>query len=177
MVKIQLYIATSIDGFIARKNGELDWLNNLPNPNNLDYGYNNFLSQIDTVIIGRKTYEEILSFGIDWPYGNCKTYVATTDKNYKTKTENSHTINIINKKTIEEIKTQSKNKIWVVGGGILISEFLNFNAIDEMIICIIPIIIGSGIKLFPNNPLETKFNLIKSEPFETGAINLTYRAI
>lgn len=69
--KIKLYVASSLDGFIARKNGELDWLMEHPNPNQLDYGYAEFLNGIDTVLMGRKTYEEILAFDVEWPYADC----------------------------------------------------------------------------------------------------------
>ena len=72
MPKIKLYIAATIDGFIAREDGSLDWLNNHPNPDQLDYGYADFMSRIDTVIMGRKTYEEVLGFGVEWPYGSLR---------------------------------------------------------------------------------------------------------
>jgi dihydrofolate reductase len=67
MPKLILYIAISLDGKIARSDGGMDWLENHPNPNGLDYGYADFLAGIGTTIMGRKTYEEILGFGIDWP--------------------------------------------------------------------------------------------------------------
>ncbi len=66
MKEIKLFIATSIDGFIARENGAIDWLDELPNPNKLDYGYSQFMNEIDVVVLGRKTYEDVLSFGVEW---------------------------------------------------------------------------------------------------------------
>lgn len=174
MTKIKLYIAASLDGFIAREDGSLDWLEKLPNPNNVDYGYADFYATIDTVLMGRTTYEEILSFGVDWPYQNCNNYILTSNKNYQTKTENTALINTLDKESIEQIKQDSKKDIWIIGGGRVITEFLNLEVVDEMILCIIPTIIGSGIKLFPNNPKETEFDLVKSESFSTGAVLLTY---
>ncbi|MEO0333996.1 MAG: dihydrofolate reductase family protein, partial [Bacteroidota bacterium] len=76
---------------------------------------------------------------------------------------------------INHIKSAGEKSIWVIGGGLIITEFINQGAIDEMILCIIPTILGSGIRLFPNHPKETKFNLVKAEPFETGAVILTYK--
>ncbi len=175
MSGIKLFIATSIDGFIARENGSIDWLNEMPNPDNLDYGYENFIAEIDVLIMGRKTYEEILGFGVPWPYGNCKSFVVSTDANYKTKTENTKAMYEFDKQLINKIKSASKKGVWVVGGGQLISEFIKHSLIDEMTLSLIPIILGKGIRLFPNNPKETKFNLIKSEPFPTGIVNLHYR--
>jgi len=78
MSSIKLYIATTIDGFIAREDGSLDWLEELPNPNQINYGYTDFYATVDKVAIGRKIYEEVLGFGVNWPYEDCKTYVITT---------------------------------------------------------------------------------------------------
>lgn len=174
MNKIKLFIATTLDGYIAREDGSLDWLNELPNPNQIDHGYNDFYSTIDVVVIGRKTYEEILGFGVDWPYSSNKTYIVTSKKGYQVQTENTEVIHQIDTNSILKIKENSKKNIWIVGGGEIITAFLNHNSIDEMILCMIPIILSKGIKLFPNNPKETKFELIKSEKFDTGIINLTY---
>ena len=65
--------------------------------------------------------------------------------------------------------------VWVIGGGLIITEFLNLGAIDEMILCVIPIILGNGIRLFPNQPKETKFDLVQADPYDTGAVMLTYK--
>jgi dihydrofolate reductase len=175
MLKVKLFIATTIDGFIARENGYIDWLNDIPNPNNLDYGYFEFLSQIDTLVIGRNTYEEILNFGIEWPYKGLKTYVVTSNKNYSAKTPDTQITNFINEESIKGLLLKSEKGIWIVGGGKVITEFLNLNSIHEMTISIIPIILGKGIKLFPNQPKETKFELINTESFNTGIVNLTYK--
>jgi dihydrofolate reductase len=175
MSEVKLYIACSLDGYIARPNGELDWLNALPNPNSIDYGYNAFIEGIDTIIMGRSTYEEILGFRVEWPYGNCKTYIVTSNVSYTTITENTFVLNEINELQIGKLRSESQKDLWIVGGGQLITAFLNLNAIDEMQICIIPTIIGEGIQLFPKKPKETTFNLIKSESFATGTVMLTYR--
>ena len=175
MSVIKLYIATTLDGFIARENNSLDWLHELPVPENEDYGYSKFLSGIDTVIMGRKTYDEILGFGVDWPYANCKSYILTSEVSYKATTPNTEVLHDLDLEFIEKVKTESKKNTWIVGGGQLISTFLNLDAIDEMILSIVPRILGKGIRLFPNGPKETKFELISSQSFESGLVNLTYR--
>lgn len=172
--EIKLYIAQSLDGFIARENGALDWLTSLPNPNQLDYGYAEFLTGIDTILMGRQTYEEILGFGVDWPYTKEETYVLTRQKNYPTKTIKTHAVELT-QSSVKEIRAQSEKSIWIVGGGQIITELLNWDEIDEMIICIIPVILGKGIPLFPNQPKEASFDLVKTEAFDTGAVTLTYR--
>jgi dihydrofolate reductase len=75
---------------------------------------------------------------------------------------------------IEQVKAASKKDIWIVGGGITITHFINLGLIDEMILCLLPTILGKGIRLFPNNPKETLLSPIKSELFETGAVMVTY---
>ena len=175
MSKIKLYIATTIDRYIAREDGSLDWLESLENPNGYDYGYGEFYGTIDTLIIGRSTYDEILGFDVEWPYADCKTYIITSDQDYKTTTPNTQAVNELDESFINSIKESAQKDIWIFGGGKLITEFLNMNAIDEMLLTIIPVILGSGIPLFPDNPRETNFELINSESFDTGIVNLTYR--
>jgi dihydrofolate reductase len=72
-----LYIATSIDGFIARPDGNLDWLTSTPMPESGDYGYTALLESTDTIIMGRKTYDELIGFGGEWPYSGFNTYVVS----------------------------------------------------------------------------------------------------
>lgn len=125
--------------------------------------------------MGRKTYEEILGFGIEWPYDNCKSFIVTSDPNYQTKTENTVTINRVDDQHIDKIRLASKKNIWLVGGGQLITEFINNNLIDEMTLSLIPTILGKGIRLFPNIPEETMFELVNTESFNTGVVNLAYK--
>ena len=177
MSTVKLFIASTLDGFIARENGSLDWLHSFPNPNQLDYGYHDFLSTVDTIVMGRKTYEEILSFGIDWPYDEFSTYIITTDEKYTTKTNNTYSLSDLDKKAISDLKDKSEKGIWLVGGGTLITSFLNHEAIDEMTLSIIPVILGKGIRLFPNEPKEAQFKLKSHEVFGTGVVNLVYTKV
>jgi dihydrofolate reductase len=172
---IKLFIATTIDGFIARKNHSLDWLFELPNPGGIDHGYNAFIADIDLIIMGRKTYEEVLGFGVGWPYENCTTLVVTSDPDYAVKTPDTRLLSEISADIIRKLRSESVKNIWLVGGGMLITRFLDEGAIDEMTLNIIPILLGQGIRLFPGEPAETKFEFIQAETFETGVVNLTYR--
>lgn len=175
MSKIKLYIATSLDGFIAREDGSLDWLHAIPNPKEIDYGYADFYNTIDTIIMGRNTYNEILGFGVEWPYEKCKSYVITRDTEFSPTTKNTEVINALNTSILKELKHQASKDIWVVGGGVIISQLLNIDEIDEMILCLIPTIIGRGIQLFPNHPKETSFELKDTKRYDTGIINLLYK--
>ena len=127
MPKIILYIAISLDGFIAKEDGNIDWLSSFDE----DYGYDEFLSTLDTIIMGRKTYEQVLSFG-EWPYSGLNTFVYT----HQDSKENDNNIEFISgsiPQTLAEIKKQSEKNIWLVGGGNLITEFVKHQLIDEYV--------------------------------------------
>ena len=175
MSKIQLYIATSIDGYIARKDGALDWLDNMPNPAGSDFGYTDFYEGVDTVIMGRKTYEEVLGFGVDWPYPDCKSLIATSQKDYEVNTPNTHVINDISQQSIDQIKNESHKNVWLIGGGDLVKHFLELEVLDEMFICVVPTLIGEGIPLFVERSGDRPFELSSSEAFPGGAVMMTYR--
>ena len=174
MPKIKLYIAISLDGFIARKDNTLDWLVDRPNPNKLDYGNTAFYDSIDAVVMGRNTYNEILGFGVEWPYKNCSSFVVTRDANFKANTPNTTVVHSIDADVINQIRAASKKNIWLVGGGQLISSFVRAEAIDEMILTLVPTMLGSGLPLFPGETLQTEFSLNKVETFETDIVNLYY---
>jgi len=175
MSEIRLFIATSLDGYIARENGSLDWLVNIPNPSQTDHGYNEMIESTDVIVMGRKTYDEILGFGIDWPYENLKTFVVTGKPDFVPSTVNTFVLNNIESGTIDFLRTQSNKNIWLTGGGSLVTQFLNLGAIDEMTISIVPHILGKGIRLFADEPTETQFETVKTELFDTGIINIVYR--
>ncbi|MCU0443085.1 MAG: dihydrofolate reductase family protein [Bacteroidia bacterium] len=174
MSKIVLYIATTIDGKIARSDGSLDWLESLPNPNQLDYGYSQLLSSIEATIMGKNTYNTILGFGVDWPYKDIPSYVVTSNAVFKPKTPDTFSVTTPLAAFVSGLKSKCQKDIWLIGGGQLVASFLNQNLLDKMILTVIPITIGDGIPLFPNGFNDTKWNLTQVESFETGVVNLTY---
>lgn len=174
MSKTILYIATTLDGKIARTDGSLDWLYALPNPGQIDYGYEQFIKCIGTTIMGRITYEEIIGFGVDWPYIGMSSYVVTTNKNFEPSTPETFTITTSLNDFVNELKLKTEKDIWLIGGGKLISSFLESDLLDRMILTLIPTTIGEGIELFPEIRKETNWTLTNVEQFETGVVNLTY---
>jgi dihydrofolate reductase len=174
MNKTVLYIATSLNGFIARPDGSIDWLTSIPHPQTGDYGYSELLDSIGTIIMGRKTYDELIGFGVNWPYSGFDTYVVTTNRNLKIQSPNTYLLTEKIKDNLNEIKKKKNKDIWLVGGGQLITEFINEELLDKMIIAVIPKIIGEGIPLFADKPKETNWKLIEAKQFETGVVNLTY---
>jgi len=175
MQKVVLYIAASIDGFIARKNGDLDWLDNLPNPDQIDHGYKDFLATVGTIIMGRATYEKLLSFGLDWMYADKNTYVVTHNKNYVVNTPATFVLAENLPEFIQTTLQTTAKDIWLVGGGELVSYFVQHQLLDRIILSVIPIILGEGIPLFPQKTLATNWQLTHVEHFKsTGVVGLTY---
>lgn len=168
-----LYIAASLDGYIARKNGAVEWLSGSGDSINVDNGYDKFYSTIDTVVMGRTTYEQVINeLSPDiWVYEGKKCYVATT-RNCKT----DNRVKFISEDItgfINSLKGQQGKDIWLVGGGKLIDQFIKQNLIDKYIITIIPIILGDGIPLFIGENPEIRLKLIETKTFD-GMVELTY---
>jgi dihydrofolate reductase len=174
MPKTILYIATTIDGYIARPDGNIDWLTSFPPPESGDYGYAALLESIGTIVMGRRTYEDILGFGIEWPYTGFTTYVVTHNKEYTASTPQTFIINEDAVGALRSIKHTAEKDIWIVGGGALIQSLLNDRLIDAMIISVVPKIIGDGIRLFPAPSEESQWRLTHTQSFNTGIANLLY---
>ena len=155
MRKIILNIVCSLDGYIAREDGSIDWL---PTDGG-DFGMKKFMNSIDTVLLGRTTYEQILTFDCDYPYANKKSYVFSSKPG-----ENKDGVEFISdmvnfSKKLVELPGKD---IWLVGGGKIISTFLKAGLIDEIILSKLPTVIGSGIPLFQNINKDIKFDILET---------------
>jgi len=167
MRDIVLYTATSLDGFIARKNGRVDWLFT-----DYDYGYFDFLETVDTTLMGGKTYRQILTFG-DFPYQSKANYVFTK----KHKNTDNKNVTIISKEVIpfvKDLKGQKGKAIWLIGGGQINTLLLNAGLINKLILSIHPIVLGDGIRLFKDIPKETSWKVRKTQSFLSGLIQIHY---
>ena len=146
--KNKVFIATSLDGYIADKDGGIDWLDTFPEINNIDSGYHSFMETIDALIMGRSTFQKVISFGIDWPYKKPVYVLSNTLEVIPTELENK----VFLKKgklteILQEIHSEGRHNLYVDGGK-LIQSFLKEDLIDEMIITTIPVLLGQGIPLF-----------------------------
>jgi len=168
MGKITLYIASSLDGYIARENGDVDWL-----PQLSDSGYDEFYKSIDTVIMGKKTYDQILTFG-EYPYKNKKSFVFTRNDSL-TKDENVEFASNVEEFT-RKLVSSSEGNIWLVGGSELFSAFLEHRLVNEIILSVIPTVLGKGIPLFQNIKREVSLELIKTTEYG-GFVELTYKVL
>ena len=177
MGRIVLYIASSLDGYIADPSGGIEWLESLPNPQGEDHGYQALLSSVSSILMGRLSYEKILSFGIEWPYPALTTFVATRQLNYPISTPNTEVwANGIPEK-VRMLKKNSEQDIWLVGGGRLVAALLEEDLIDRMIISMGPVLLGAGVPLFPAAIPVSNWSLTTVRAYDTGIASLTYDRI
>jgi dihydrofolate reductase len=163
--KNSVFIATSLDGYIADKNGGIDWLYSVPNPNNDDMGYVKFTHGIDALVMGRTTFETVLGFDVDWPYSkpvfvlsNTLTEIPVSHK------EKAFLVKGTLTKILDQIHEKGFNRLYI-DGGTTIRNFLKEDLIDEMVLTTIPILLGSGSSLFSDLPDELKFELIGTKTY------------
>ncbi|WP_346859370.1 dihydrofolate reductase family protein [uncultured Draconibacterium sp.] len=173
--KNYVFIAKSIDGYIADKNGGIDWLHSVPNPDGLDMGYNAFTEQIDALVMGRKTFDVVCGFEIPWPYTKPVFVVSnslkTLPEEYKGKVE---LVNGALSEIVDKIHTKGFIQLYI-DGGTLIQSFLKEDLIDEMILTTIPILLGGGYPLFGELEAPLEFEHVKSEVFLNAVTQDTYR--
>ena len=167
MTKILVYITSSLDGFIARENGDIDWL-----PKLAESGYDAFYKSVDTVIMGKTTYDQVLTFG-EYPYKDKKSFVFTSTN--QNKDENAEFVSDVEKFVKDGFPGAGKN-IWLVGGAQIIASFLKQEAIDEITISLIPVLLGKGIPLFKNIENETKLEFVKTEKYDQ-LVDLYYKVL
>lgn len=167
MTKVSVYIAVSLDGYIAREDGSIDWL---PEPS--ESGYDTFYKSVDTVIMGKTTYDQVLTFG-EYPYKNKKSFVFS--KTQENSDENAEFVSDVEKFVKDGFPRVCEN-IWVVGGAKIIVSFLKQGVVDEIIITKIPVLLGKGILLFENLEDEAKLELIKTEKYGQ-LVDLHYKVL
>ncbi|WP_439882459.1 dihydrofolate reductase family protein [Pontibacter sp. MBLB2868] len=173
--KNSVFIATSIDGYIADKDGGLDWLHSIPNPENNDMGYVEFNDQIDALIMGRITFETVLGFDVDWPYN--KPVFVLSNKLKEIPKSHKEKVFLVNGK-ITDILAQIHEKGFYrlyIDGGATIRSFLKEDLIDEMILSVIPVLLGGGSPLFTELPKELKFELIGTKTYLNQIVQNHYK--
>lgn len=171
MRKVILFIATSLDGYVARRDGSIDWLYTEG-----DFGYQEFLASIDTTLMGGVTYREVLGFG-EFPYkdGSIKNYVFTR----RPESMPGEYVEFVSSdipEFVRALKQQPGKNIWLMGGGQINTVLLNAGLVDEMRIFLHPVILGDGIPVFAPPVRESWFTVEDAHVHERGLTELRLRA-
>ena len=163
--KLKLYIATSLDGYIAGPNGEIDWLDG---GGDADYGYQEFYGSIDATLMGSSTYS--LTLTVDkFPYPDKTNYVFTKG----TPSSNTVHVQFVSGDIaafVRSLKRQAGKDIWLVGGGQINTVMLNAGLIDEVILTTFPLVLGEGVQLFAPGAIVHPFKSVSCQTFETGLV-------
>ena len=166
-----VFIGTSVDGFIARPNDDLDFL---PAGGGEPHGYNEFIASVDAIVIGRKTFEKVLTFG-DWPYGNKRVVVLSSQP---------VDLSVVRGGVVEQMAGQPAEIVaqlaargvhhLYVDGGVTIQRFLRAGAIQRLIITRVPVLIGEGVPLFGALPHDIRLRHIATRHFPSGLVQSEY---
>jgi dihydrofolate reductase len=169
MRRLKLFFATSLDGYVAARDGDTSW-----QFRDGDYGYEAFLAGIDTVLLGRRTYETALSFAPS-PYPDRKVVVFTRSNALRVMSPNTVATSRAPADIIEELRARDGKDLWVVGGGGLVRQCLDAGLIDEIIVSIHPILLGDGVPLAAPSPARTPLTLSGERRYPSGLVQLNYR--
>jgi dihydrofolate reductase len=170
--KIIVHIATSADGYIARPDGDLDWLTSRPAPKGF-YGMNAFMKSVDTMLLGRKTYDESKRLGAKFDSKD-RTIVFSRQAPPSDVPSGVEFVSDAIGPFVSRLQREPGKDIWLMGGGELIASFLDERAIDEFVISVVPVFIGDGIPLIARSHRHTPLDLHSVEPFGDGLVQLHY---
>jgi dihydrofolate reductase len=168
-----VHIATSADGYIARPDGDIEWLTSRPAPEGF-YGMNAFMKSIDTKLLGRKTYEKSVRMGAK--FDSTSRYIVFS--RHAPPVDAPSGVEFVNGSIgpfVSRLREQPGKDIWLMGGGELIASFLDEDAIDEFVISVAPVFIGDGIPLIARRHRHVALELHSIERFDDGLVQLHYR--
>ncbi len=171
--KIVVRIAASADGYIARSDGDLEWLTSRPKPKGF-YGVSAFMKSIDTLIFGRKTYDVSLTLGAKFDSGE-RNIVFSRHPPRGNVPPRVEFVNEAIGPFVRRLREQPGKDIWLMGGGELIASFLDAQAIDEFVIAVVPVFLGEGIPLIARRRRQVPLELLSTERFDDGVVQLSYR--
>jgi dihydrofolate reductase len=168
---VSVFVGTSVDGFIARPNGELDWL---PEGGGEPHGYNEFFASVDALVIGRKTFETVLAFD-PWPYGDKRVVVLSS----------SPVDLLVARGVVEQMAGNPADIVaklaasgahhLYVDGGITIQRFLRAGLVQRLVITRVPVLIGEGVPLFGSLPKDVRLTHVATRDFPSGLVQSEYR--
>jgi dihydrofolate reductase len=163
-IKVSVFIATSLDGYIARPDGDVSWLEDVdPFGEGDDGGFGQFFGSVDVLVMGRGTFEKVLEFD-PWPYGTKPVIVLS-----KSLTE-------IPEKLRDRVRIDASKKVYL-DGGMVIQSFLREGLVDDMVLTVIPVLIGEGVPLFGDLEKDIKLRLLETRSWENGVVQSKYQVL
>lgn len=168
-MRCSVYIAMSLDGYIARPDGNLEWLSAVARPGE-DYGYRRFFASVDTIIIGKKTYEVVLGFE-SWPYAGKRVVVVTHEPSEPRHDE--HFYSGPPEALVRRLSLEGLQHAYIDGAGV-IQQFLAEGLVRRATVSVIPVLLGDGIRLFGNPGRDLPLRLVHAKTFESGLVQLEY---
>ena len=175
-MKVSVYIATSLDGFIARTDGSLDWLDkaNATIPNDEGCGFQSFIDTVDVLVVGRKTYEKVLSFGV-WRYGSTRVIVLSSRPiEFPPEVPDTVANSSEHPRALYDRLSSEGVKHLYLDGGQTIRGFLSEGLVDEITITLVSVLIGEGRPLFGPLKSDVSLELIESRSFDFGFVQSIY---
>lgn len=169
-MQIAVFIACSLDGYIARPGGGLDFLKPFESE---EHGYAEFFDGVDALVIGRGTYDTVLAFP-DWPYGDKRLIVCTSKKTAPVHGEELWTGPL--RPLVERLRGEGVRRVYADGGA-LVSSLLREGLIDELTIHVVPIVLGAGRPLFAGGMPEQRLELLHARPYPSGLVQMKYRVL
>jgi dihydrofolate reductase len=170
--RVILYIAMSLDGYISKPSDDLSFLS-IVEKEGEDYGYGNFMATVDTVILGRKTYDWVMKEVGEFPHADKKAFVITRTAQPKINNTVFYSGDLI--ELISRLKSENGKNIYCDGGAEIVNELLRHQLMDEMIISVVPILVGEGTQLFKEGIPEQQWQLVSSKSFVTGLVQMHYK--
>ena len=170
---VSVYIATSIDGFIARDDGGLDWLEGVQDAGGDDYGYADFMTTIDAVVLGRQTYDAIRTFDT-WPFAGRRVIVLTNRALTPLFDEETYAGAL--SPLMERLGQHGVQRVYLDGGA-TIRQGLDEGLVDDMTLSIVPVLLGSGRPLFTRGVPGSQWTLTGAGGHPTGLVQLRYQRI
>jgi dihydrofolate reductase len=178
VARCSVFIATSLDGFISRTDGSIDWLEqaNESVPPGEDCGYSRFISTVDTLVMGSNSYDKVLSFA-EWPYGQTPVVVLSSRLTAAGDASGPETVSVVNEAPaalVARLSSQGLRHLYI-DGGVTIQSFLAAGLIDEVTITVIPVLIGTGRRLFGPLGPDVRLEHLSTVAFEFGFVQSHYR--
>jgi len=174
-MKVSAFIATSLDGYIARPDGDIEWLMNADNSGGKeDYGYKEFSDTVDCMVIGRNSMEKVMSFP-EWPYES-KRVVVLSNTLKETPSQLKDKVELYSgslKKLVTVLENEGCNRIYIDGGK-TIQSFINEALLTDITITKIPVLLGEGLSLFGKTKHDIKLKHIESKSYPSGFVKSTY---